>query len=366
MKKTSYAETGVNYTELDTVKRLAQQEAAKTAPELESAGMAEVPASRGESAFVWESQEAYHALVVEGLGTKNLVADATRKLTGKTYYDQLAQDTVAMIVNDVVVVGAKPLVVNAYFGVGDSAWLTDAERAHDLITGWAAACRASGATWGGGETPGLSGIIQPEAIDLSGSCVGIIDPKERLVLGDKLTAGDAIVLIESNGIHANGLSLARSIAGQLPEGYGTKLASGIMYGEELLRPSHLYAQLVQAWFEAGVDIHYMVNITGHGWRKLMRAPRPFSYVLETVPPRPIVFDFIQQHAASTLTDMYGYFNMGAGFAVYVPQTDVAKVQRAATAAGFQSWAAGHVEAGPKQVTIKPLDITFAGDTLEVR
>jgi phosphoribosylformylglycinamidine cyclo-ligase len=289
-----------------------------------------------------------------------------RAVTGRTYYDAVAQDTVAMIVNDVIVVGARPLVVNAYFGVGDSAWMADEERAHDLITGWAAACRASGATWGGGETPGLSGIIEPGAIDLAGSCVGIINPKSRLVLGDQLTADDHIVLIESNGIHANGLSLARRIAAGLPEGYATKLPNGTMFGDDLLRPSHLYARLVRAWFEAGISIHYMVNITGHGWRKLMRAPRNFTYRLHDIPGRPAVFDFLQRHSGSTLADMYGYFNMGAGFAAYVPAAGVAKTRELATTAGFKSWDAGVVETGPKQVIIEPHHITFAGSSLEVR
>src|SRR5664279_1180672 len=114
MSKTTYAETGVDYSALDPIKLLAQQAAAATAPNLGKFGASELTASRGESAYVWEEPDAYRALVVEGLGTKNLIADKMRAVTGKTYYDSLAQDTVAMIVNDLVVVGAMPQVVNAY------------------------------------------------------------------------------------------------------------------------------------------------------------------------------------------------------------------------------------------------------------
>src|SRR5205823_5285359 len=112
----------------------------------------------------------------------------------------------AMVINDLVVVGAKPLVLNAYFGLGNSDWLMDQGRGENLIKGFANACDLSGVVWGGGETPSLTGIVAENAIDLAGSAVGIINPKERLILGDKIESGDAIIFIESNGMHANGIS----------------------------------------------------------------------------------------------------------------------------------------------------------------
>jgi phosphoribosylformylglycinamidine cyclo-ligase len=362
----SYASSGVNYAALDRIKRLAQTKAKGTKTQLVGHGMKENSVSRGESAYVWETKDAYWASVIEGLGTKNLVADAMRGVTGKTYYDSIAQDTVAMIVNDLVVVGAQPLVMSAYFAVGDSAWMEDEERATDLINGWAKACELTGATWGGGETPTLKGIIEPSTIDLGGSCVGIIDPKERLVLGDKLQVGDRILLVESNGIHANGLTLARQIALKVPDGYATKLSDGVMYGESLLRPTHLYSQLVQDIFAAGCEIHYMVNITGHGWRKLMRATKDFEYVLDEVPAPQPLFEFIQEHSGNDLTEMYGNFNMGAGFAIYLPKEHVSAAEKAAKKLGLKTWDAGVVKAGKKQVVIKPHKITFDGSSLEVR
>src|SRR4051812_27823669 len=120
MKKISYAESGVDYSQLDSMKRLAQVKAADTASMLEAAGMKELESSRGESAYVWDAGDSYSAFVVECLGTKNLIADAMREVTGKTYYDQIAKDAVGAIVNDLSAVGAKPLVVNAYWAAGDS------------------------------------------------------------------------------------------------------------------------------------------------------------------------------------------------------------------------------------------------------
>ncbi|MEO8785288.1 MAG: AIR synthase-related protein, partial [Candidatus Saccharimonadales bacterium] len=294
------------------------------------------------------------------------VANAFRTKGGKSYYDQIAQDTVAMIVNDLIVVGALPQVVNAYWAVGDSAWLSDEARSSDLIKGWAAACQESGAAWGGGETPTLVGTIAPDTIDLAGSAIGIINPKERLVLGDKLAAGDAIVLIESSGIHANGLTLARKLADQAPDGYHTKLADGRSYGQALLAPTHLYIKLVRSLMEAKLDLHYMVNITGHGWRKLMRANQDFKYVMNFVPKPQAEFDFIQKQSGSSDEDMYGNFNMGAGFAVYLPANQAAQVVKLAKAAGLKAWDAGRVLSGPKQVVIEPKGLSFSGDSLGVR
>jgi phosphoribosylformylglycinamidine cyclo-ligase len=362
----TYAASGVDYSSVDPIKVLAQQRAKATAQNLQSLGGQEVTASRGESAYVWEEGDVYRSLVIEGLGTKNLVADAVRAFTGKTHYDTIAQDTIAMIVNDLVVVGALPQVVNAYWAVGDPDWMRDEQRARDLIEGWGAACQVIGAAWGGGETPTLKDIIQPGTIDIGGSAVGIVNPKERLVLGDKLAAGDKIVLIESSGIHANGITFIRSLAAKDPEIYKTKLSDGRTFGEAILSPTHLYVDLVKALLEAKLDLHYMVNITGHGWRKLMRAVQPFSYVINEVPPAPIEFAFMQAQSGADDNEMYGNFNMGAGYAVYVPADQAQQVVDIASGCGLKAWAAGQVETGPKQVVIKPKNITFTADTLGVR
>ena len=136
------------------------------------------------------------------------------------------------------------------------------------------------------------------------------------------------MLVESSGIHANGLSLARRIAVNiskdsevsLPEAYTTQLSDGKMYGEALLTPTHIYAGLIRELFESGVDIHYMANITGHGWRKLMRyADRDFTYRMYDVPTPQPVFDFMQKESHNDDREMYGNLNMGAGFALYVPR-----------------------------------------------
>jgi len=362
----TYADAGVDYGSIDPVKVQAQREAALTAPALGRWGLSEVGASRGESAYVWEEPDCYRALVVEGLGTKSLVADAVRPPGGPSYYDALAQDTVAMIVNDVITVGAEPQVVNAYWAIGDSTWFDDPTRATDLVDGWAAACKACGATWGGGETPALSGIIQPGTIDLAGACIGVVRPKNRLVLGDRLAPGDRIVLLASSGIHANGLTLARKTASAHPDGYGASIGDGRKFGDALLTPTLLYARLVADVFEAGADVRYLANITGHGWRKLMRAPRDLTYRISEVPPPDALLDFIVRAGELEPAEAYGNLNMGAGFAVYVPESDVTRVLEVAQRHAIGAWDAGIVEAGPRRVVIEPRGIVFESSSLGVR
>jgi phosphoribosylformylglycinamidine cyclo-ligase len=362
----TYAATGVNYDLMDPFKIAAQRAAAGTADMLKDANMEELPASRGESAYIWEAGDRYMAMVTEGLGTKNLVADAVRPLSGRTHYDAIAQDTVAMIVNDLAVVGARPNVVTMHLSAGSSDWFRDEERNNDLITGWANACRESGATWGGGETPTLKGILMPDVVELSGSAVGTIEDKRKIILGGKLQVGDSIIMLKGSGIHANGLTMARSIADIAPEGYATPLSDGTPYGEALLAPTPLYPKVVRELMRANVAIHYMANITGHGWRKLMRAPAPYSYHMHTVPEPQPVFQFLQEYSGATTEEMYGNFNMGAGYAVFVKEEHT---NRAVTVLGYmgqEAVVAGEVRGGPKQVVIEPLNIAYEGSRLQVR
>ena len=221
-------------------------------------------------------------------------------------------------------------------------------------------------SWGGGETPALAGIVEAGRVDLAASCTGIVNPKSRLTLGEKLGAGDAIVLLGSSGIHANGLSLARKLAERLPNGYLTEVTPGLSYGEALLAPTLLYAPVTEALARAGIVPHYAANITGHGWRKLMRHPASLAYRIHTLPPVPPVLQFIRQHAGLDARDAYGTLNMGAGFALYVAAGDAARTVEAAHAQGVAAWVAGTVEAGPKRVVIEPLDVAFDGGELALR
>ncbi|MFL7793163.1 MAG: AIR synthase related protein, partial [Anaerolineae bacterium] len=343
--KLTYKQSGVDYDKIDPLKVMAQKAARGTAQNLLAAGFQEVEASRGESAYVIDLGEFYLATITECLGTKSLVADEMRTLTGKTYYDAIAQDTIAMAVNDLITVGARPLTLHAYWATGGSEWFTDMQRIEELLSGWQQACDLAGVSWGGGETPSLSGVVESGAIDLAASCTGIIKPKERLTLGQDLQPGDAIVLLESSGIHANGLTLARKLAEQLTDGYATRIAGGRMYGEALLDPTAIYSPVTEAMFEASVTVRYLSNITGHGWRKLMRHPGAFTYRVTAIPPVPPVLQFMAEQAKLDARDAYGSLNMGAGFAVFVPKEDAAKAIKISERLGIKAYQAGTVEEG---------------------
>ena len=365
-KSLTYEKSGVSYKSMDPVKKLAQELAKSTAGNLKYHKEKEVNESRGESAYVYDCGDHYRALVIEDLGTKNLVADAMAKITGETYYEAIAQDTVAMIVNDIITVGAKPEVINPYFALGDSTWLDDNNRIKALLKGWKKACDLSGAAWGGGETATMSGIINPNTIDLAGAATGVIKPKLRLTLGDKLKVGDRIVLLESSGIHANGLTLARKIAAKLPQGFATRMLNGKMFGEAILNPTIIYAKFIDKLFQAGVDIHYMVNITGHGWRKIMRHSNSFTYVIETIPTPREEFLFMQAQGPVSDEEAYGNFNMGAGFAIFINRKDWQKVMKVARSQKLKVYNAGYVKKGPRQVIIKPKNLVFKSETLDLR
>ena len=363
----SYGQAGVDYDLIDPLKLAAQRAAAATAAQLATHGFAEVEASRGESAYVVDLGPFYLASIVECLGSKAIVADAMAAIDGRSRYDAIAQDTIAMAVNDLITVGATPLVVQAYWAAGGSDWFGDAQRAQALVEGWKRACDTCGVAWGGGETPALAGIVEAGRIDLAASCTGLINPKQRLSVGDKLGAGDAIVLLASSGIHANGVSLARKLVERLPQGWLTPInATGTTYGDALLAPTTLYSPVTEALWKAGIAPHYCANITGHGWRKLLRHPGRFTYRITQVPPVPPVLDFIAKHAGHDAQEAYSTFNMGAGFALFVASEDAERTAVVARAQGIEAWVAGHVEAGDKQLMIEPLGLRYGDDALQLR
>ncbi len=368
MSSLSYEGSGVRYDTLDAFKRACQQAAATTVGALAKHGMTEPASIRGESAYLLETADGYLAHVEEGLGTKNLVADAMLELTGKSYYANIGFDTVATIVNDMVTTGALPVSVAMHAGVGDASWFENEQRATDLAQGFAEGCKKSDAVWGGGETPALKGIVDPRAIVLAGSAVGQITNKVNRITGE-VRDHDAIVLLASTGVQTNGLTLCRKIADQLPDGYLTKMDDGRTYGEALLDASAIYARFVASCQTHGVKLRYAAHVTGHGWRKLMRLEEPFVYRMTNLGPgAPEVFSFIQKHGPVDVREMYATFNMGVGFAAFVSQGDVPRTIALALQTGHKAWLGGTVEklGDRKAVEIEPLGITFEADTLAVR
>ncbi len=365
----SYESSGVNYDQLDAFKRACQRAAKTTAPLLADHGYAEPANTRGESCYLMEAADHFLAHVEEGLGTKNLVADAVYAATGKNFYREISIDTVATIVNDLVTCGALPISVAMHAAVGESAWFTDAARIEALVEGWAEGCRQAGAVWGGGETPTLRGIVNADAIVLAGSAIGKIEPKSLRITGD-VKDGDAIVFLASSGVQTNGLSLCRLIAAKLPQGYQTPIGHGDprTFGEALLAPSVIYVKFVAECQKREVKLNYVAHVTGHGWRKLMRLDEPFVYEITTPGEEPALFKFLREAGPITLREAYATYNQGIGFAAYVSPENLDATLAAARDSGYTAWHAGTVrkDGERKAVVIPSLGLDYDGSTLQVR
>jgi len=361
----SYRAAGVDYDALDAGKRLAMAKALSTSPLLAARGGRALDASRGEPAFVFELGGQTLAFVVEGLGTKSIVARHVLEQQGIDRFADVAYDTVAAILNDLCCVGALPLVVNAYFATGASEWYLQRERSASLLEGWRRACADAGCVWGGGESPSLPGMLAEPDIELAGAAVGAVPEGRSAILGERLGPGDEIVLVASSGLHANGASLARLVAGRLPDGYATAIAGGLTLGEALLAPSVMYVSLIAAVLESDIELTYLSHVTGHGLLKLMRPPKQLSCRIERLPAVPPVLDFLVKQAGMDAPAAYSTFNMGCGYALYCRAGDGERIVAICERLGLGALVAGLVEDGPRQVLLEPVDVRFTGDRLEL-
>jgi phosphoribosylformylglycinamidine cyclo-ligase len=361
-RSTAYSSAGVDYNALDAGKRSALTEALATSSLLLPLGGRALDGSRGEPAFVFELGGQTFAFVVEGLGTKSIIARHAFDLAGAVGFARVAYDTVAAIVNDLCCVGALPLVVNAYFATGSSGWYSDEARQQALVGGWRQACVDAGAVWGGGESPSLPDLVSASDIELAGSAVGVVPSAP--ILGEQLEPGDEIVIVASSGLHANGASLARMVAGRLPDGYRTALPSGRSLGDALLDPSLIYVPLVRALLDERIPIHYLSHITGHGLLKLMRPKRDLAYRIDALPVVPEVLAFLVENAGMSPGSAYSTFNMGCGFAVYCRAGAGSDVVRLASRCGLRGHIAGVVEEGPRRVVLSELDVVYESEDLD--
>jgi phosphoribosylformylglycinamidine cyclo-ligase len=360
-----YDTVGVDYEILDSSKRAALTAAAATSALIEQRDGKVLEDSRGASAFVLELGGQQLAFVVEGLGTKSILARNWLEASGEDRFADIGIDAVAAIVNDICSVGALPVVVNAYFATGRSNWHENGTALNSLLRGWRDGCEQAGAVWGGGESPALPGLLSDTDVEVAGAAIGSMPTGWDAVLGEDLRAGDAIVLVESSGLHANGASLARSVAESLPAGLLTEMPSGERFGDALLRPSVIYAPLLAELSRRNLRPTYLSHVTGHGLRKLMRPPRDLSYVVSVLPPVPEVLEELARHAGLDAREAYGTFNMGAGFAVYLPRQRADEVIEAASACGLRAWTAGHVEEGERRVEIPDLGIVYSGSEMNL-
>lgn len=364
----------VDYSKLDPFKKAVMSKMETTFKNIEGLGIRIVPESIGEPAALLDfvNYDFMLAFKTDGVGTKNKIADKLAFLRAQTakgqdilkdkgwFYRGFGKDLIAMNVNDLICVGATPIALTDEVASGISEWYEKEHRVGELLEGLKEGCDEAGITIPCGETPTLQDIILPDSVNMTGASIGIVRPKERALFGQKLEAGDIIYGLASNGIHSNGLTLARRIAEKLPDNFLTEL-EGKTLGEGLLTPTKIYSKPVVEMFDAGIEIHYLSNITGSAWKKIMRARRPFTYVIENVPEPQSIFKFLQEKGNVSNEEAYKTWNMGVGFVIFAPQSEGDKIKQIANKYNVGCYVLGHVEEGEKQVVIKPLSITYKGE-----
>jgi phosphoribosylformylglycinamidine cyclo-ligase len=253
------------------------------------------------------------AMSTDGVGSKILVAEMMHK------YDTVGIDCIAMVVNDILCVGAEPIAMVDYLAVEKP----DPEIAAQIGEGLKEGCHQAKVAMIGGETASLPEIVSN--FDLAGTGIGIVDVGS-IITGEKIVEGDVLIGIESNGIHSNGLSLARKIffddnsfnvEDKLPNDPETSI------GKELLKPTIIYVDPIVELLKTEIDVHGLAHITGGGFTNLKRLKKATGYIIEKLPyPKPI---FTAMHRLGVpLEEMYRVFNMGIGFVIIVKSEDAEK------------------------------------------
>jgi len=257
---------------------------------------------------------------VDGVGTKLKIAFAMNR------HDTVGADLVNHCVNDIAVLGARPLFFLDYIG----AEKLDPRVFDQLLSGFTKACRAAKCALIGGETAQMPGMYREGEYDLAGCIVGVVD-RSKMIDGSRIKRGDAVLGLPSNGLHTNGYSLARKILFEKLRLKPSSRIAGLRHslGEELLRVHKNYQPLI-AKLPPGM-VRGLAHITGGGLLdNLPRVlPENCDALIETkswrVPP---IFDFLERHGRIERTEMFQVFNMGIGMVAIVSEKDSAKAGRA--------------------------------------
>ena len=253
----------------------------------------------------------------DGCGTKVKMAILMDK------HDTIGIDAVAMCVNDIICVGAKPLFFLDYIACGKNI----PEKIASIVSGVAEGCVQSGAALIGGETAEHPGMMPVEDYDLAGFAVGIVD-KKKILDNSRMAAGDVVIALASTGIHSNGFSLCRkvfNIDNNDPKLYvAREELGGKTVAETLLTPTKIYVKSILALLEK-VDVKGISHITGGGFYENIPRSIPNGLCAKidksAVKVLPI-FNMISSWGNVPERDMYNTYNMGVGMTVVVPAAEV--------------------------------------------
>lgn len=283
------------------------------------------------------------ATSTDGVGTKIAIAQAM------DVHDTIGQDLVGMVVDDIVVIGARPVLMTDYIACGHVV----PERIASIVTGIARACEATGTPLIGGETAEHPGIMAPEDYDLAGFSVGIVD-KGDIIDPDRVRSGDVVLALPSSGLHSNGFSLVRKV-------FHVEHANLTVYcedlgeslGEALLTPTRIYVKPVLAAIDAA-EVHGISHITGGGfYENIPRClPDGMTVKIEKAAVRtPPIFKMLRETGHIPERDMFNTFNMGVGMAVIVSRDTADQALSALAQHGCPGYVIGEVISGEERVIL---------------
>lgn len=279
----------------------------------------------------------------DGVGTKLKIAFLMDK------HDTVGIDCVAMCANDVVCCGAKPLFFLDYVAVGKNV----PEKVAAIVSGVAEGCVQAGCALIGGETAEMPGFYPVDEYDLAGFCVGMVD-QDHMIDGSQLKEGDALIGLQSSGVHSNGYSLVRRVFGVDEKTVAQYMPElGQTLGEALLTPTKIYVKpLLAVWEQCGV--HAVSHITGGGFYENIprMLQKSFKARVEKskVPVLPI-FELLQKTGNIPEHDMFNTFNMGIGMCMAVPAEKADEAVRVLENCGEQPHIIGEIVAGNGEVEI---------------
>lgn len=273
----------------------------------------------------------------DGVGTKIVIA---RQLG---VHHTIGRDLVAMVVDDIVVCGATPLVMTDYIACGRVV----PERIADIVRGIAEGCELAGVALVGGETAEHPGVMDPDDYDVAGAAIGVVEA-DALLGPDKVAAGDVVVALASSGLHSNGYSLVRAVAaraGWALDAHAPEL--GRTFGEELLEPTRIYAKLCVDLAGTVPGLHALSHVTGGGLAANLARVIPqglAATVVRSAWEVPPVFALVQSAGDVPWSDLEATLNLGVGMVAVCAAEDAAAVVAASRAAGIAAWALGEVVA----------------------
>ncbi len=278
------------------------------------------------------------ATSTDGVGTKVAIAQAIDK------HDTIGLDLVGMVVDDIVVVGARPLFMTDYIACGK----VHPERIAAIVSGIAAGCSATGTALVGGETAEHPGLLGPADYDVAGAATGVVEA-DRVLGAERVRDGDVVLALASSGLHSNGYSLVRHIVARHGIGYGDMADDfGMTWGEALLEPTRLYTAPLLHVLEVTDGVHALSHVTGGGIAANLARVLPrgtWAEVDRATWSPPPVFRVLAGLGDLALADTEETWNLGIGFLAVVSPDAAAAAQAALEAEGIATWQVGVVREG---------------------